>query len=494
VATPVIVLMREYLTSTQSICRECRRPVSARVFAEDNAIWLEKQCPEHGLQKVRAYGDAQRYLSLGHFHRKASIPLSFATAARGCPDSCGLCPEHEQHICLPIIEITDHCNWRCPICLVNNPEASHRTPTEVAAVLDSLVLSERQIDVLNLSGGEPTLNPYFRAIVEACATRPEILRVSVSTNGSRLTQDPELLEFLAAHRVIVSLQFDGTREETYLALRGRPALAEKLRLIQLCKEAGVSMSLTATVAWGVNERSISEVADLLFRHEHILSAMFQPAAYVGAAAALGRPHQAVTIPDVISALAGAGRGTVSPEDFSPLPCSHPACFALAFYLQIDDNRFVPVRQMVDVERYMKLIQNRAIFGTDPASFDLITEALYELWSGASALSPDSEKTLKAVRQLITKATANGGFSPQRALTAGERSIKSVFVHQFMDPDTFDLSRARKGCQVYPQPDGRMIPACVYNCLRRPALNSRPAVPAASAAGSVAPIGSPANVP
>jgi len=367
---------------------------------------------------------------------------------------------------LPILEITDHCNWNCPICLVHNPGTYHQTREEVARILDGLIRSEGQIDVLNLSGGEPTLNPHFRQIVEECASRTEILRVSVSTNGSLLVRDRDLVRFLAEYHVIVSLQFDGTRDEIYSALRGRPALEEKLRLIDLCGELDVPMSLTATVARGINDAAIREVADLLFQREHILSAMFQPAAYAGHAAGLGRPAEAVTIPDVISALNDAGSGAVCPEDFSPLPCSHPACFSLAFYLKIEDNRYAPIKQMVDAERYMDLIQNRAILGTDGESFRLITDAVYDLWSGPAALSPDSERALTAVRKLVAAVTAGGGYSPRRALDVAERSVKSIFIHQFMDPDTFDLSRARKCCQVYPQLDGRMIPACIQNCLRR----------------------------
>ncbi len=489
---PALPVMREYLTSTQSICRECRKPVAARLFQEPTGIWMQKCCPEHGLQTARVYGDARAYLGLGRFHRKASIPLAFATTAKGCPDACGLCPEHEQHVCLPILEITDHCNWDCPICLVKNPGTYHRTREEVASVLDALIRSEGQIDVLNLSGGEPTLSPHFRQIIEECATRKEILRVSVSTNGSVLVGDRDLLRFLGRHRVIVSLQFDGAQEEIYLALRGRPALEDKLRLIDLCRELDVPMSLTATVAAGVNDRAIRGVADLLFQHEHILSAMFQPAAYTGSGGipagdfretparrrerqrSQPRPEQAVTIPDVISALGGAGHNTVCAEDFSPLPCSHPACFSLAFYLKIEENRYTPIKQMVDAERYMDLIQNRAIFGTDSDSFELITDAVYDLWSGPAALSPDSEKALQAVRHLLASTTANGGYSPRRALSVAERSVKSIFIHQFMDPDTFDLSRARKCCQVYPQLDGRMIPVCVRNCLRLGALAPSPA--------------------
>ncbi len=457
--------MREYLTSTQSICRECRKPISAQLFKEDSGIWLEKCCPEHGMQTARVYGDAQQYLALGRFHRQASIPLAFATAAKGCPDSCGICPEHEQHVCLPILEITDHCNWDCPICLVTNPGSRHWTRKEVAQVLDGLIRSEGQIDVLNLSGGEPTLNPHFRDIIEECVSRKEILRVSVSTNGSVLVRNLELIEFLAERRVIVSLQFDGLSDDIYRALRGRPLLQEKLRLIEQCGKLDAPMSLTATVARDINQDRLAEIVELLFQHDHILSVMFQPAAYAGNAAGTPRPADALTIPDVIAALAGAGPGFVSAEDFSPLPCSHPACFSLAFYLKVDERRFIPIKQLVNAEPYLDLIANRAIFGTDAESFERVNDAVYELWSGPAGLSPDSQKALGAIRKLLA-AVAAGGYSPQRALTVAERSVKSIFIHQFMDPDTFDLSRARKCCQVYPQRDGRLIPVCVHNCLRR----------------------------
>jgi hypothetical protein len=121
--------------------------------------------------------------------------------------------------------------------------------------------------------------------------------------------------------------------------------------------------------------------------------------------------------------------------------------------------------MVKAERYLDLVQNRAIFGTDAESFELITNAVYELWSGPAALSPDSQRALQAIRRLLV-AAAGGGYSPCRAMAVAERSVKSIFIHQFMEPDSFDLSRARKCCQVYPQPDGRLMPVCVYNCLKR----------------------------
>jgi 7,8-dihydro-6-hydroxymethylpterin dimethyltransferase len=171
-----------------------------------------------------------------------------------------------------------------------------------------------------------------------------------------------------------------------------------------------------------------------------------------------------------------------------LPCSHPACFSLAFYLKVDGGRFLPIRQMVSEERYLDLIQNRAIFGTDAESFRHVTDAVYELWSGPAEPAPRpgagltqgpcapggpcacnqflSDQALRSIKSLLNAATANGGYTSAKAWAAGERAVKSIFIHQFMDPDTFDLSRARKCCQVYPQPDGRLMPACVHNCLHR----------------------------
>lgn len=479
--------MNTYLTTTQSLCRTCQRLVPAQVFIEDGSVWFHKICPEHGPQKVRVHGDASAYGRMGQVQRPAAVSKAHATEYRGCPDSCGLCPEHEQHVCLPILEITDHCDLECPICLVSNPGRCHLTRQEVAGILDGLIRSEGQIDVLNLSGGEPTLNPHFRGIVEECLSRREILRVSVSTSGRILARDEELLRFLAGHRVIVSLQFDGTDDEIYRKLRGQPLWTEKRRLIDTCARLDAPMSLTATVVHGVNDHCLGEIADLMFHNNHILSVMFQPAAYTGQAAGWNRPEQATTIPEVIAGLKGAGKGVVSPEDFSPLPCSHPACFSLAFYLKSDHGRFLPIKRLLSAERYLDLIQNRAIFGTDAESFHQVTDAVYDLWAGSDGSDGDaglgcetsgcapgaacacnpflSEQALKTVKNLLSKATA-GGYSPRKAFELGERSVKSIFIHQFMDADTFDLSRARKCCQVYPQPDGRLIPACVHNNLRR----------------------------
>ena len=457
-----------YLGATTSACPVCRRPVPARVHIAGGRVRLRKLCPDHGPEDVAIWSDPASWLDLARFSRPGSVPLRFETAYDGCPGSCGLCPEHEQHVCMPILEVTDHCDLDCPACLVRNRSSFHLTRAEAARILDGLIASEGQVDVLTLSGGEPTLSPEFPAILEECSRRKEILRTSVSTNGRRLTRDRDLLRRIADLDAVVSLQIDGLEDGAHLRLRGRRLLAEKLRLLDLLGQHGVATSLTVTVAAGVNLDAFPAVLDLLFERDHVLSVMVQPLAHAGRAAAIERTEDAVTIPDVLHALDGAAGGLVAASDFSPLPCSHPACFSLSYYLRVEDG-FVPVKSVFPADRYLGAIENRALIGTDAGSFEAVRAAVYDLWSGPAALAPDSAKALRAVRGIIDGICGGPcacGYLPRKAMAVAERSIKSVFIHAFMDPHTFDLSRARKCCNVYPQPDGRLVPACVYNCLLR----------------------------
>lgn len=456
-----------YLTSTTGTCSECGQLLPAQVYLRNEAVWFAKHCPQHGRQDVRVYGDTTAYVALAGYNRPGEMPLRFGvSAAQGCPHSCGLCPEHEQHVCLPIVEITDHCDMACPVCLVKTPGTFHLTRTQISGMLDRLLEAEGQIDVLNLSGGEPTLNPDFRAIVEECLGREKILYVSVSTNGRRLARDPELLRFLAERGVIISLQFDGLDPASCQAMRGGNWIAERQQLIEDVGARNGRMSLTITAMRGQNEAQLGAVLERLFKHEHIVSVMIQPMAYAGQGAQINRPGDALTIPDVLRAVNGTCNGTVSADDFCPMPCSHPACFSLAFYLQTGPGEFVPLRRLFTPDRYLDLFQNRALLGTKPDSYDQIRNAIYDLWSGPSGVAPDSRKALAAVRRLLDCVNAAGASDLRASTRAAGGMLKSVFIHHFMDRHTFDLSRVRKCCQVYPLADGRLMPACVYNCLQR----------------------------
>ena len=456
------------LGMTQSVCSHCGAVVPAKVVTDNGDVYFQKFCSEHGESQVFIRSDVSNYLQTQRYVKPAWKPEAFTGDAKaGCPDGCGFCEQHEQHLCMPIIEITSRCDLACPVCLVGAGRPWDMSPTEFRSIVDRLIHAERQIDILNLSGGEPLIHPELLTLVDEALARPEIVRVSISTNGLHFLSNVDLLKRLHDRNVVISLQFDGFKEETYQILRGKRLLHEKLRILKMLEEEGISTSLTMTVAGGVNDDQFSDLLSYLFSQTHLLSLMIQPIAFVGRGTALSKMTKRLTIPDITEALGMAGHAAVAQSDFVPLPCSHPLCFSLAFFLMLDNGGVISISRLTDAATLMDSLSNRVIFGLDSGEYERLKQMIYDLWSGPSGVLPDREVILTTLRNILKKMSRSfSSFDPREAFTLVERKVKSIFIHSFQDAETFDMARIRRCCQAYPQPDGRLIPACVNNVLRR----------------------------
>src|SRR5271168_5284575 len=159
---------------TTSLCETCLELVPAKILIEDNDVFFLKRCPEHGVQKTIVSTDAAYYRRCREYLKPPDIPLMFQSRTeRGCPYDCGLCPDHEQHSCLALIEVNDTCNLTCPTCFASSsPQLAGRLPlATIERMLDALVLSEGEPDLLQISGGEPTLHPELLDIIRAAKRR-----------------------------------------------------------------------------------------------------------------------------------------------------------------------------------------------------------------------------------------------------------------------------------------------------------------------------------
>jgi uncharacterized radical SAM superfamily Fe-S cluster-containing enzyme len=340
---------------------------------------------------------------------------------------------------------------------------------EFKNLINKLIRAERQIDVLNLSGGEPLIHPNLLEIVDEALSRAEIVRVSISTNGLALLGQPKLLRQLSERNVVISLQFDGFNDNAYKLLRGRSLLKEKLDILGMLADTGISTSLTVTVAGGVNDDQFPPLLDYLFSQPHVVSMMIQPLSFAGRAVNFIGKVRRLTIPDIIRLLNQAGDARVRALDFVPLPCSHPLCFSLAYYLMLDGGGTISLNRLVDASAMMDSLANRTIFGLDSEEHDNLKNMVYQMWSGPAGSAPDSEAVMKTLRAILDE-ISGVRFEPRRAFTVAQRHIKSIFIHAFQDVETFDLSRVRRCCQAYPQPDGKLIPVCVRNVLSKPRTN------------------------
>lgn len=445
------------LGTTLALCTACGRRVQARVVQRGNEVHLDKFCPEHGSSAVMLASDAAWYRRSLTCIKPNQPPRSRAVSTfAGCPESCGFCPEHQQHACLPVIEIGSACNLKCPICLKRFPEEFQLSPEEFRAILEQVRTSEGRLDVINLSGGEPTMHHELEDFLRL-AGEMGVTQVSVSTNGIRLHEDRELRALFKKHRTIVALQFDGFSPAACRALRGRDLTGLKLELIRTLEDEGIPFSLVCTLQAGLNDQELPRIADFFFE-SGALTIMFQPLACTGRASELAGSVGRLTTTDVIRGLAESRY--IDRRDILPLPCAHPACFAMAYYFRGEPGEFLSLREFLGEEILLAVTANRTLPGLDQEGWRLMRERLSEVWSAADT-STRGEAVLARIRTALRELQGSG-FTPRRALDLGMESMKAVFIHQFMDRATFDFSRIVKCCNPYALADGRLVPMCAQN--------------------------------
>ncbi len=468
---------RIYLHTTRGICPVCREVVDAKVFAENNRVYIEKYCLSHGRNSALISSDETYYRQSHRYIKPGRLPAaSFAERVSGCPDDCGLCPDHEQHICMPVLEITGRCSLNCPICIAHEEDRPDLTLDQIRFMMDRLLSAEGTIDVLNVSGGEPMMHPHYREIMTYLTSLEAVTKISVSTNGLALLDDDDLIKFHKDQGVIVSLQLDGCGPSVYPGLRGRDLRAEKQRIVEGLLRHDLDFTLITTLARGINDtrEDMMFLYDLCMEHANILSWMIQPLVYRKDRENEVNVMDRITIPDAIRLVSEASRGKIRTDDFMPLPCCNANCFSLVHLLQYEDGAYLPIKRFVQQQRYIETIQNRSFFGADEESFEGIKDIIFSIWTDAEDLSPElresTAKALKSIRGIIKDIQrANEGcgcHSAKRTFDTASRKIKSIYIHHFMDADTFDLTRVRRCCTIYPKPDGKFYPMCTYNNLYR----------------------------
>ena len=440
------------LGTTASICPLCRRLLSAELRENDGRVVLSRTCPDHGPFEAVVYGDVERYLEIQRFDKPGEQPLERQTEHdRGCPRDCGICPEHAQHTCLGIIEVNTACNLDCPICFADSGTGPQEhgfslSLEQVESMLDAFVRAEGEPEAVQLSGGEPSIHPQIVEMLRAAKDRG-IQLVMLNTNGIRLARDPRFAPALAEIGVHVYLQFDGLREETQLAIRGRDLTEEKLRALDRCAEAGVSVSLASAIERGVNEAEVGEIVRSGIEHPAVTGVFFQPVTHSGRFPNGSDPLDKLTNPDVIDAIANQLPHWFRADDFVPVPCCSPTCRSATFALY-DGQDLVPLPRLVDVEEYLDYVSNRAV--PDPE----VRTALEGLWSAKAAGG-----TVPAAERLDCVACATSMPAELREVAAQGFMI---VVQDFQDPYTLDVEKLRKCCVSEIVPDGRLIPFCAYN--------------------------------
>jgi uncharacterized radical SAM superfamily Fe-S cluster-containing enzyme len=439
-----------YSEATRSVCPTCLRVIDARIVVRDDRVIMTKACPDHGPFEALLSSDARMYVDSLPFNKPGRSPLAFSTAvSRGCPDDCGLCPEHRQHTCAALIEITSRCNLDCPVCFADAGPGFDLTLAQVERMLDRFVELEGKPEVVQFSGGEPTLHPDLVAMIRAANGRG-IRMVMLNTNGLRIAEDDAFLARLADVRPTVYLQFDGFSARSQVALRGQNLLGIKLKALDRLAQAKLDVVLVPTVDKSANHDQLGEIVRFGLRHPAVHGIAFQPVTH-GGRFPPSDPLERETIPDVIHGIAGQTGGLLVESDFIPVPCCHPTCRS-ATYLYVDGDKVTPLPRVLEVDKYLNYVVNRTLPEIRPE----ILEALEGLWSAASV--PGATSTVRRFRDACCDIPFLNTASHLK------RHVFTIVIQDFADAYTMDLNVLHKCCVGQLIPDGRMIPFCAYNSL------------------------------
>lgn len=467
-----------FLGLTQSMCPECLAVIPAKIIERGGRVYFRKRCPTHGQRDDFVCSDVKWYDRM-EFSVPGKVPFNVGVEPnKGCPYDCGLCTDHEQHTCVGLVEITDACNLSCPMCYASSlPGLKHKSFEECKSAIDRLVEVERRPEVLQLSGGEPTIHPEFERIFEYGCDQP-IDIVMINTNGIRLAKDKKFVEYLKAfrHRIEVYLQFDGLRDDINVTLRGESLLEQKLRAVENLGEAGIRTILVTTLQSGVNEDQIGEIVRFGVERPWITGISFQPATYSGRFVLPEQLESRITFPDVVCSISSQTDGMFSETDFMPLPCAHPNCHTLS-YAYRTQGQVIPLTRFIDVQKNLNLLANGITF-TRPRARQLIEQILGNMGC-CSGGSCDPGKDLVSLDPGDSSHRQNGSTSPttieqlseeffSRALQEqlGPEDVFRITITSFLDPYNFDVRRLMKCCIHHVLPSGHVVPFCAYNTLYR----------------------------
>jgi len=434
-----------HLKSTTSRCPVCLAQIPAEITRRGESVVMTKHCPAHGAFEATLAADHTRY---------------YASQGSGacCDPASGCCapanpnaadPFERLSTCVALIEIVESCNLSCPTCFASSPhgvgdDLAYTPSREVRQRIAAVVARKGFIDIIQLSGGEPTLHPDFFEILEWCLAHPKIGYILVNTNAVRVATDAAFREKLgelrrARGKFELYVQFDGVQETGQRELRGADLRKVREQAIDAAGELGVPSTLAMTVT----EETLpflGETMRFAVPRRHVRGISFQPRFTSGRievtsstlpiARSAARP---LSVGDIVHALAAQAGEFVSAADFTPLPCGDPNCHTIGYVLRTA-NGSVPLSRLVSLDALQGFLANRVDYRLeDLAKCGCETEPLGEI-----------------LRTLEQSHGTLGADAPFR-----------MFIKPFMDAWTFDQDRIDRCCTHVIRPDGSLDSFCRY---------------------------------
>jgi uncharacterized radical SAM superfamily Fe-S cluster-containing enzyme len=448
-----------YYDYTVSLCTVCHRQIDAKIIFEDEKVFLTKRCREHGSQKVLIADDIQYYKQIRNYNKASEYPLRPHTATHyGCPYDCGICPDHEQHSCLTLIEITDRCNLTCPTCYASSSptHGRHRTLEEIEFMLDAIVRSEGEPDVVQISGGEPTIHPDFFTILDMAKARP-IKHLMVNTNGIRIASDPAFAARLASYMpdFEIYLQFDSFEEHALQQLRGKDMRAVREKAIATLNALNLSTTLVVTLQKGLNDHEIGKTIDYALQQRCVRGVTFQPTQVSGRLEHFDPAVNRLTNTEIRRKILEQ-TAVFQPNDLIPVPCN-PDALVMGYALKTDAGVHGLTR-LIDPEFLLNNSRNTIVYEQDEKLHGHVMK-MFSTANSIDSLENDFHHLLCCLPDII---------APEFSYN----NLFRVIIMNFMDAYDFDVRAIKKSCVHIVDTSGKIIPFETMNLFYRPEFNEK----------------------
>jgi len=442
-----------YYDYTKSLCPECLELCDAKIVFQDAKVFMLKYCRTHGDSKVMIADDVEYYKQIRNFNKQSEMPLKFNSKVHyGCPYDCGLCTDHEQHSCLTIIEVTDRCNLSCPTCYaMSSPNyGRHRTLDEINRMMDVVVANEGEPDVIQISGGEPTVHPDFFKILDLAKTKP-IKHLMVNTNGIRIAKDINFVEKLASYMpdFEIYLQFDSFSPEVLTKLRGEDLTEVREKALENLNQFNVSTTLVVTLQKGLNDHEIGDILDFALKQKCVRGVTFQPTQVAGRNDNYSDQAGRITLTEVRRKIYEQ-YPLFTPEDLIPVPCN-PDALCMAYALKLDD-QVIPMTHLINPDDLLNNSKNTIVFEHD----EQLKQHMLNLFS--TGVSVDcAEDTFGELMCCLPRVQSDH---------LNYNNLFRIIIMNFMDPLDFDVRAVKKSCVHIVSDKMKIIPFETMNIFYR----------------------------
>ena len=438
----------QLLKHTTSRCLVCHAPCPAEVWRTNESsakVFLRRTCPEHGNAEVCISSDARFYWLAQGDPRNAEDGGCCGSACRASDGAVrgtlgrnfagkGDAPFEKLSTCLALIEIVNSCNLACPTCYADSPVGAGRKVdavplAELQARIQGVIDRKGGIEILQLSGGEPTLHPQFFELLAWARKNPSIDYLLLNTNGVRIANDPAFAEELSRSfdygGLQLYLQFDGVQLEGQHFLRGADLRETRRRAVERCAEMNLPLTLAMTVT-PENLPHLWETIEFGLSYPHIRGVAFQP--MFGSGRVPLNASARLNTADIILAAVAQSADRLRFEDFTPLPCGDPNCATIGYLLKAN-GRTYSISDFIDFAQVQGFLRDKVRYKLE----DLMK------------CGCDSEPLGELLRNF----------------ELNETNTFRLFIKPFMDAGTWDEDRIDRCCTHVIRPDGRLDSFCRY---------------------------------